>query len=328
MASRPPRPASPWTSSVGAACIVVALTTWVISDTALPSGTTTSTLTVSAPPRRRIVHALPSPLPSAAGRAAAHRAVAVEATTREPLRVACVGDSLTRGDRDPNATHAARKWALVGNYPMRLQEKLGSRFTVQNFGRGGASLLSGSGFSYWDTTELAAALDYNPHLAIVMLGTNDARLPVWRDPDLAAKVAPATQLLKDDTARLLHRFRTLSNAPAIVLVTPPPLLEPGSEDARTRHVLPALRAGFAEAASAALEGSVEPRAELAALRRNACAPLALSMMHADAIVSAKPRNYLPDRVHLAWRATNYLADGVAAHLRECNPRRRRSPKTG
>ena len=44
-----------------------------------------------------------------------------------PVRVACVGDSLTRGDRDANGSKPLRKWALVGNYPIRLQERLGRR---------------------------------------------------------------------------------------------------------------------------------------------------------------------------------------------------------
>ena len=54
------------------------------------------------------------------------------------LRVACVGDSLTRGDRDANEQVAAQVGA-GGQLPDPAAERLGRQFSVFNFGHGGAA---------------------------------------------------------------------------------------------------------------------------------------------------------------------------------------------
>ena len=231
-----------------------------------------------------------------------------------PVRVACVGDSLTRGDRDANGSKPLRKWALVGNYPIRLQERLGRQFSVFNFGHGGAALMTLSGFHYGETSEHAAALDYNPNLVVLMLGTNDARLPVWRNPDLASKRPAAAAQLAADAEAIVLRFLALSNAPALLMVTPPPLLEPGNEENRKRFVLPALREGYARARRAAHDNGTADGGWL-------CVPRALSLISLDGVIPADEEIFLPDRVHLNFKGTKKLADYVADHLSKCKAAR-------
>ena len=58
----------------------------------------------------------------------------------DPIRVACLGDSITAGARVDAATQS---------YPARLQELLGDNFEVRNFGIGGATLIKAGRPSIW-----------------------------------------------------------------------------------------------------------------------------------------------------------------------------------
>ena len=63
-------------------------------------------------------------------------------------RVACVGDSLTRGDgrHEPGlGTHSPLKAEILGrgSYPARLGQQLGPRFEVGNFDRSGITAMTG-----------------------------------------------------------------------------------------------------------------------------------------------------------------------------------------
>lgn len=97
------------------------------------------------------------------------------------LRVACMGDSITRGDarHEPgNGTHKPFKSRTLtrGNYPLHLQQRLGPGWDVRNFGHGGRSLLDRWGQAYHKTPEYHAALRFKPHVVLLMLGTNDAKV--------------------------------------------------------------------------------------------------------------------------------------------------------
>ena len=112
----------------------------------------------------------------------------------ETIRVACIGDSLTRGDGSHE--HARRRQASLvgrGNYPSYLQELLGQRFDVKNFGHGGTTACNDSDSPYTRTREWWRALRFQPHMVVLMLGTNDAN----GNAELANSVArmpPSTQV--------------------------------------------------------------------------------------------------------------------------------------
>lgn len=100
-----------------------------------------------------------------------------------PLKVACIGNSVTYGygHKEPQAT----------SYPAQLQILLGNNDVVKNFGHSGATLLRNGHNPYYKTKSFAGALDFRPDIAIIHLGLNDTdprNWPAYRDefaPDYA-----------------------------------------------------------------------------------------------------------------------------------------------
>lgn len=82
----------------------------------------------------------------------------------KPIRVACVGDSITEGYCAGGAVP----------YPEQLQSLLGDGYLVRNFGKHGTHLrIFDSPWSYAKTAEYQAALNFLPDVVLFMLGTND-----------------------------------------------------------------------------------------------------------------------------------------------------------
>lgn len=108
------------------------------------------------------------------------------AVKAEPLRVACVGNSITYGmlveDREKNC------------YPAVLGRMLGDGYEVRNFGHSGATLLNKGHNPYTKTREYAEAVAFRPEIAVIHLGINDTdprNWPNYRDefiPDYAALI--------------------------------------------------------------------------------------------------------------------------------------------
>jgi lysophospholipase L1-like esterase len=83
----------------------------------------------------------------------------------EPVRVACLGDSITFGARAPDPA--------TQSYPVQLQALLGSGYVVKNFGRSGATMWHGS--PNHAAQQVPAARDFKPDAVVVMFGINDTR---------------------------------------------------------------------------------------------------------------------------------------------------------
>lgn len=77
-----------------------------------------------------------------------------------PIRIACVGDSITEG---VGASNKAKT-----SYPARLQEILGDGYVVGNFGHGGTTVTS-----YLKFSEYTDSLKFEPDVVLIFLGTND-----------------------------------------------------------------------------------------------------------------------------------------------------------
>ena len=83
-------------------------------------------------------------------------------------RVACVGNSITEG---------YGIWDQK-KYPEHLQEMLGSDYNVQNFGVSSMTFANkgpDDRMSYWNTDKFKAALEFNPEIVVIELGTNDSK---------------------------------------------------------------------------------------------------------------------------------------------------------
>lgn len=84
--------------------------------------------------------------------------------TANPIRVACLGDSITAG---------ARVDAAKESYPVYLQELLGPGYEVKNFAKSGATMWHGG--KNHAAQQLPDAVAFAPQVAIVMFGINDTR---------------------------------------------------------------------------------------------------------------------------------------------------------
>ncbi len=123
------------------------------------------------------------------------------ANDTQPIRVACIGDSITAG----------RNVAEGLNYPAQLQELLGAEFEVRNFGVGGAALIRSGKPTVWSQAD--SILDYKPHVAVIALGTNDTvGAPRNHWSDIATFDA--------DYQGLLMRLAHLPTKPRVFVCTP------------------------------------------------------------------------------------------------------------
>ena len=148
------------------------------------------------------------------------------AGVRPSVRVACVGDSITLG--------TGLKDKAVEAYPARLGRMLGAKWDVRNFGVDGATMLTNGPWPYVKQPAYQKALKFNPHIVIILLGTNDA--------------APQNRKFKGefaaDTEAMIARFAALPVPPRIFIAYPPPVIEKGFgvKDPGVKDFQPVLKA--------------------------------------------------------------------------------------
>lgn len=124
-----------------------------------------------------------------------------------PIRLACVGDSITQGS------------GTKGNpYPKQLQEMLGSSWEVGNFGVSGRTLLRKGDHPYWKENAYQKALEFKPDVVIIKLGTNDTK------PQNFAHEGEFTNDLRD----LAKSFLELESKPQVFLCLPVPVISNGN----------------------------------------------------------------------------------------------------
>ena len=134
-------------------------------------------------------------------------------TLRQTVRVACVGDSITWGV----GTSDHEKYS----YPAVLSGWLGPAYDVANFGHSGATLLKKGDLPYWDQKEFKAALDDEPNVVVIALGTNDSK-----HPTPAATGAPDNWKYKADFVHdyddMIALFHQVNPQVKVYVCTPPP----------------------------------------------------------------------------------------------------------
>ncbi len=124
-----------------------------------------------------------------------------------PLKVACVGDSITEGS------------GSGGNpYPKQLGSLLGPEWQVGNFGVGGRTLLKKGDHPYWQEAAFKKAQDFEPDAVIIMLGTNDTKKQNWQFKDE----------FDGDYRELVKTFQKLRSSPRVYVCRPVPVPEPGN----------------------------------------------------------------------------------------------------
>ena len=123
--------------------------------------------------------------------------VATNIVAAKPIRVACVGDSITDGS----------------GYPNKLNLLLGSNYVVGNFGVTGSTVSVNSKKPYMVQPEFQEAKDFQPDIVIIMLGTNDANLDI----------TPNDQSFEVDYTELVTSFQELEGNQKIFVVKSPPI---------------------------------------------------------------------------------------------------------
>ncbi len=134
-----------------------------------------------------------------------------------PIRVACVGDSITYGaglnDRADDA------------YPAWLGRWLGPSYDVRNFGRSGATLLHRGDLPYIKQKQHDEAVAFKPDIVVIMLGTNDSKRRGGGIPDTNNPVAENWKFKGDyvsDYEALIAEFRTANPKAKIYVCYPTP----------------------------------------------------------------------------------------------------------
>lgn len=128
------------------------------------------------------------------------------------VRVACLGDSITEGtvlkDRQQTA------------YPVVLGALLGPEYEVRNFGRSGATVtaLGEGALPYRKLPLYPKALEWQPQIVIILLGTNDTKRAVFE----AGSDTYATEY-----QAILDECKALASRPRIVLGLPVPVIGEG-----------------------------------------------------------------------------------------------------
>lgn len=138
------------------------------------------------------------------------------APVTQPIRVACVGDSITFG--------ASLKDRQNESYPVWLGRWLGQGYDVRNFGRSGATLLQKGDLPYIKQPQHDEALAFKPDVVIIMLGTNDSKhhgggLPP--NDNVAENWQYKTNYVSDYEA-LIAQFRAANSAAKFYVCYPTP----------------------------------------------------------------------------------------------------------
>ena len=125
-----------------------------------------------------------------------------------PIKVACVGASITQGvGTTPGMS-----------YPSQLQALLGPKWQVKNFGVAGRTLLKKGDHPYCQEQAFQDAQAFQPDVVIIVLGSNDTKPLNWVHKD----EIPA------DGQAFVETFLHLASKPRVYLCRLPPVPEPGN----------------------------------------------------------------------------------------------------
>jgi nitroreductase/lysophospholipase L1-like esterase len=124
----------------------------------------------------------------------------------EPVRIACVGNSITYG--------AGLKHRDTDAYPAVMQRLLGDGFEVRNFGHSARTLLTHGDKPFVREAEFRDALAFLPNIVTIKLGTNDSKPWNWQYKD---------EFIPDMEA-MIDSFQALPTHPQVYLCLPIPAL--------------------------------------------------------------------------------------------------------
>ena len=126
--------------------------------------------------------------------------------TKQPVRIVCVGDSITAG--------YGLKLENKTAYPFILNELLGPDYEVFNFGRSATTMSQAGDFPFWITKEFSNVFAAQPNIITIKLGTNDTKPQNWN-----------IKTYLDSYQAMIDTFRTIKSHPKIILCNPVPVYQ-------------------------------------------------------------------------------------------------------
>lgn len=150
----------------------------------------------------------------------------------ERIRIAFLGDSLTRG----NALHEVTRRGPVhvdgrGNFPLRIQG-VANFWNVTNFGHGGTTVQRECGSTagaYADTATFRSAMMWGADKYLIMLGTNDA-LSCWN-----------SHIFFHNLMTMVYAALAVSSMGVYIIVPPPILRDANKSSLIRREMAPAIQ---------------------------------------------------------------------------------------
>lgn len=128
---------------------------------------------------------------------------------KEPVKLACVGDSITQGV----GAGGGQSW------PDQIQRMLGDKWKVQNFGVSGTTLMKSGDSPYQRQGAFNNAKSFNPDVVVIALGTNDTKPQNMRN---------AEKDFENDYKDLIKQFTDLPSKPRIFVCRPPFIAKGGN----------------------------------------------------------------------------------------------------
>jgi acyl-CoA thioesterase-1 len=126
-----------------------------------------------------------------------------------PVRLACVGDSITEGV----GAKRGESW------PDQLRQMLGDKWEVKNFGLSATTLMNSGNKPYQKCGRFTAALAYLPDVVVIMLGTNDTKPNNWKHFE---------RDYEKDYRDMVADFAGLESKPRIFVCFPPYIAKDGN----------------------------------------------------------------------------------------------------
>ena len=127
-----------------------------------------------------------------------------KAPLENSIRVACIGNSITDG--------SGIDMSDAKGYPAQLQQLLGDKYNVRNFGVSARTMLNNGDHPYMKELAWRDALAFQPDIAVIKLGTNDSKPRNWQYGANFGK----------DMQQMIDSLRQLPSKPKIYLCSPIP----------------------------------------------------------------------------------------------------------
>lgn len=121
-----------------------------------------------------------------------------------PVKIACVGDSITEGSGISKPSQSA--------YPVVLNQILGKKYLVLNSGKSASTLQFKGDLPYRNCKEFSNVFAFQPDIVLIKLGTNDTKPQNWK-----------LQNFEADYQAMVDTFKTISPKTKIILIKPVPV---------------------------------------------------------------------------------------------------------